>query len=164
MIVTENLFGDILSDEASQLTGSIGMIPSSSLGDGSRGLYEPIHGSAPDIANQDKANPIGTILAAAMGFDGGDLQVLHKGLRRGAAALDPEGHDAAGPVRHILLGQRVVGIGGQSGIGDPGDPAVTLQKLRHGERIFAVPSHTDMEAVNTSRPNRESSALRCIPT
>lgn len=66
VIVTENLFGDILSDEASQLTGSIGMIPSSSLGDGSRGLYEPIHGSAPDIANQDKANPIGTILAAAM--------------------------------------------------------------------------------------------------
>ena len=66
VIVTENLFGDILSDEASQITGSIGMIPSSSMGDGTRGLYEPIHGSAPDIAGQDKANPIGTILAAAM--------------------------------------------------------------------------------------------------
>ena len=66
VIVTENLFGDILSDEASQITGSIGMIPSSSMGEGSRGLYEPIHGSAPDIAGQDKANPIGTILAAAM--------------------------------------------------------------------------------------------------
>ena len=66
VIVTENLFGDILSDEASQITGSIGMIPSSSMGDGSRGLYEPIHGSAPDIAGQDKANPIGTILSAAM--------------------------------------------------------------------------------------------------
>ena len=66
MLVTENLFGDILSDEASQITGSIGMIPSSSMGEGTRGLYEPIHGSAPDIAGQDKANPIGTILSAAM--------------------------------------------------------------------------------------------------
>ena len=66
VIVTENMFGDILSDEASMITGSIGMIPSSSLGDGTRGLYEPIHGSAPDIAGKDIANPIGTILAAAM--------------------------------------------------------------------------------------------------
>ena len=66
VIVTENLFGDILSDEASQITGSIGMIPSSSMGEGTQGLYEPIHGSAPDIAGQNKANPIGTILAAAM--------------------------------------------------------------------------------------------------
>jgi 3-isopropylmalate dehydrogenase len=66
VIVTENMFGDILSDEASMITGSIGMIPSSSLGDGSNGLYEPIHGSAPDIAGKDIANPIGTILAAAM--------------------------------------------------------------------------------------------------
>ena len=66
VIVTENMFGDILSDEASMITGSIGMIPSSSLGDGTRGLYEPIHGSAPDIAGKDVANPIGTILAAAM--------------------------------------------------------------------------------------------------
>ena len=66
VIVTENMFGDILSDEASQITGSIGMIPSSSLGASSCGLYEPIHGSAPDIAGQDKANPIGTILSAAM--------------------------------------------------------------------------------------------------
>lgn len=66
VIVTENLFGDILSDEASQITGSIGMIPSSSMGDGTRGLYEPIHGSAPDIAGQDIANPVGMILAAAM--------------------------------------------------------------------------------------------------
>ena len=66
VIVTENMFGDILSDEASQITGSIGMIPSASLGeDGKPGLYEPIHGSAPDIAGQDKANPIGTILAAS---------------------------------------------------------------------------------------------------
>lgn len=66
VIVTENLFGDILSDEASMVTGSIGMIPSSGLGDGTRGLYEPIHGSAPDIAGKNLANPTGIILAAAM--------------------------------------------------------------------------------------------------
>ncbi len=66
VIVTENMFGDILSDEASMITGSIGMIPSSSLGEGTRGLYEPIHGSAPDIAGKDIANPVGTILSAAM--------------------------------------------------------------------------------------------------
>ena len=66
VIVTENMFGDILSDEASMITGSIGMIPSSSLGATTCGLYEPIHGSAPDIAGRDAANPVGTILAAAM--------------------------------------------------------------------------------------------------
>ena len=66
VVVTENMFGDILSDEASMITGSIGMIPSASMGEGTRGLYEPIHGSAPDIAGQNKANPMGTILSAAM--------------------------------------------------------------------------------------------------
>ena len=66
VMVTENLFGDILSDEASMITGSLGMIPSASLGEGSLGLYEPIHGSAPDIAGQNKANPIATILSVAM--------------------------------------------------------------------------------------------------
>ena len=66
VVVTENMFGDILSDEASMITGSIGMIPSSSLGATTCGLYEPIHGSAPDIAGKDIANPIGTILSAAM--------------------------------------------------------------------------------------------------
>ncbi len=68
VLVTENLFGDILSDEASMITGSLGMIPSASLGETSLGLYEPIHGSAPDIAGQNKANPIATILSAAMMF------------------------------------------------------------------------------------------------
>lgn len=66
VIVTSNMFGDILSDEASQLTGSIGMLPSASLNEGKRGLYEPIHGSAPDIAGKNVANPIATILSAAM--------------------------------------------------------------------------------------------------
>ena len=62
------MFGDILSDEASMVTGSIGLLPSASIGDTAPGLYEPIHGSAPDIAGQDKANPIATILSVAMMF------------------------------------------------------------------------------------------------
>jgi 3-isopropylmalate dehydrogenase len=66
VMVTENMFGDILTDEASMLAGSMGLLPSASLGDGGPGLYEPIHGSAPDIAGQGVANPCGTILSAAM--------------------------------------------------------------------------------------------------
>lgn len=66
VIITENMFGDILSDEASMLTGSIGMLASASLGESKLGMYEPIHGSAPDIAGQDLANPIATVLSAAM--------------------------------------------------------------------------------------------------
>jgi 3-isopropylmalate dehydrogenase len=66
VLVTENMFGDILSDEASMLTGSIGMMPSASLSEGTLGMYEPIHGSAPDIAGMDIANPIGTVMSAAM--------------------------------------------------------------------------------------------------
>jgi len=66
VIVTSNMFGDILSDEASQITGSIGMLASASMGSTTRGMYEPIHGSAPDIAGQNKANPIATILSGAM--------------------------------------------------------------------------------------------------
>jgi len=87
VIVTENLFGDILSDEASVLAGSLGMLPSASLGDrltahGRFGLYEPIHGSAPDIAGQGKANPIGTIRSAAM------LMRLSLGEEAAAAAVE----------------------------------------------------------------------------
>lgn len=66
VVLTENMFGDILSDEASMITGSIGMLSSASLGAGKLGLYEPSHGAAPDIAGQDKANPIATVLSAAM--------------------------------------------------------------------------------------------------
>jgi 3-isopropylmalate dehydrogenase len=66
VLLTENMFGDILTDEASMLAGSLGLLPSASLGDGSRGLYEPIHGSAPDIAGQGIANPYGTILSVAL--------------------------------------------------------------------------------------------------
>jgi 3-isopropylmalate dehydrogenase len=87
VVVTENLFGDILSDEAAVLAGSLGMLPSASLGDrrtahGRFGLYEPIHGSAPDIAGKDLANPLGTILSAAM--------LLRWSLGLEAAASDVE--------------------------------------------------------------------------
>jgi 3-isopropylmalate dehydrogenase len=66
VIVTGNMFGDILSDEASMLTGSIGMLPSASLDESGKGLYEPIHGSAPDIAGKNVANPLATLLSCAM--------------------------------------------------------------------------------------------------
>ena len=78
VLLTSNLFGDILSDEAAMLTGSIGMLPSASLGEGGPGLFEPIHGSAPDIAGQDKANPMAMVLSAAM--------LLRIGLKQEAAA------------------------------------------------------------------------------
>ena len=82
VLVTENMFGDILTDEASMLAGSLGLLPSASLGEGSRGLYEPIHGSAPDIAGQGIANPCGTILSAA-------LLLRHSlGLETEASALE----------------------------------------------------------------------------
>ena len=96
VILTENMFGDILSDEASMVTGSIGMLSSASLNDSKFGLYEPSHGSAPDIAGQDKANPIATILSAAMmlrftfdldeeadAIDAAVKQVLKDGYRTG---------------------------------------------------------------------------------
>jgi 3-isopropylmalate dehydrogenase len=69
VILTENLFGDILSDEAAMITGSLGMLPSASLGEGGVGLYEPVHGSAPDIAGKDTANPLAAILSVAMLFE-----------------------------------------------------------------------------------------------
>ncbi len=103
VIVTGNLFGDILSDEASMLAGSIGMLPSASLDASAKGLYEPIHGSAPDLAGQDKANPLATILSLAMmfryTFKRADLAdrieravraVLAKGLRTGDIAMPGE--------------------------------------------------------------------------
>jgi 3-isopropylmalate dehydrogenase len=82
VLLTSNLFGDILSDEAAMISGSIGMLPSASLGAGGPGLFEPIHGSAPDIAGQDKANPMAMVLSAAM--------LLRIGLKQEAAAADLE--------------------------------------------------------------------------
>ena len=81
VVVTGNMFGDIISDEAAQITGSIGILASSSLGEGTRGLYEPIHGSAPDIAGHDKANPIATIISAAMMLrDSFNLEAEHNSV------------------------------------------------------------------------------------
>jgi 3-isopropylmalate dehydrogenase len=103
VIVTGNMFGDILSDEASMLAGSIGMLPSASLDEQQKGLYEPIHGSAPDIAGQDKANPLATILSLAMMFrytfalpdvaariEGAVRGVLRQGHRTGDIAMPGE--------------------------------------------------------------------------
>jgi 3-isopropylmalate dehydrogenase len=112
IILTDNLFGDILSDEAAMLTGSIGMLPSASLAADNKGLYEPSHGSAPDIAGKGLANPLATILSAAMMLrytfgraDAADRietavrSVLQKGLRTADIASDgqkPVGTKAMG--------------------------------------------------------------------
>ena len=117
VLVTSNMFGDILSDEASMATGSIGLLPSSSLGDGTLGMYEPIHGSAPDIAGQGKANPIATILSAAMmlrySFDlskeadaveNAVQQVLSKGLR----TFDIVGASGATPLSTAQMTQEII--------------------------------------------------------
>ena len=101
VVVTENMFGDILTDEASVLAGSMGMLPSASLGEGGPGLYEPIHGSAPDIAGKGIANPVGTILSSAM-------MLRHSlNLEAEAASLEKAVDDA------ITGGARTGDIGGK---------------------------------------------------
>ncbi|MEW5835180.1 MAG: 3-isopropylmalate dehydrogenase [Pseudomonadota bacterium] len=101
VVVTENLFGDILTDEAAALAGSLGLLPSASLGEGKRGLYEPIHGSAPDIAGQGVANPTGAMLSAAM-------------LLRHSLGLEEEAQCVEAAVSHVLAhGPRTRDIGGQ---------------------------------------------------
>jgi 3-isopropylmalate dehydrogenase len=94
VLVTENMFGDILTDEAAMLAGSLGLLPSASLGDGRKGIYEPIHGSAPDIAGRGIANPYGTILSCA-------LLLRHSlGLAAEAAALEQAVHRALAEGAH----------------------------------------------------------------
>jgi len=102
-IVTENMFGDILSDEAAMLTGSIGMLPSASLGAGGPGLFEPVHGSAPDIAGQGVANPLAMFLSAAM--------MLRHGLDLGDQATAVE----SAVQRALAAGLRTPDLGGESG-------------------------------------------------
>ena len=106
VVVTENMFGDILSDEASMITGSIGLLPSASIGDTAPGLYEPIHGSAPDIAGQDKANPIATILSVAMMFRYSfDLPAEAKAIEAAVDAVLNEGWrtaDIAKPGEEVI--------------------------------------------------------------
>ncbi|MFO7295434.1 MAG: 3-isopropylmalate dehydrogenase [Clostridia bacterium] len=111
VILTTNMFGDILSDEAAMLTGSLGMLPSASLGEGKLGLYEPVHGSAPDIAGQDKANPIATIMSAAM------MLRYSFGLEREARAVE----DAVSRV--LEQGYRTADIA------TPGDTVVGTQEM-----------------------------------
>ncbi len=111
VLVTENMFGDILTDEASMLAGSLGMLPSASLGDSTRGLYEPIHGSAPDIAGQGIANPCAAIASAA-------LLLRHSlGLEREAAAVEAAIGDA------IAAGARTADIA------TPGDTTVSTSEM-----------------------------------
>jgi 3-isopropylmalate dehydrogenase len=109
VIVTGNLFGDILSDEAAMITGSLGMLPSASLGEGGVGLYEPVHGSAPDIAGRDAANPLAAILSAAMllehSLDAGDAA---ESIRRAVADTLADGHRTGDLV---LPGQDIPVIG-----------------------------------------------------
>ncbi len=102
VVVTENMFGDILTDEAAVLAGSLGLLPSASLGQGTRGLYEPIHGSAPDIAGRGVANPVGCILAAAM------LLRHSLGLEDEAAAVE------AAVDRTLAEGARTPDLGGRA--------------------------------------------------
>ena len=111
VLLTGNIFGDILSDEASQLTGSIGMLPSASLGEG-RAMYEPIHGSAPDIAGQDKANPLATILSVAMMLRYSlEAEAWAERVERAVLRVLDSGYrtvDIASPGTH-LLGTRAMG-------------------------------------------------------
>ena len=136
VLVTENLFGDILSDEAAVLAGSLGMLPSASLGDrrtghGRFGLYEPIHGSAPDIAGQDRANPLGTILSAAM-------------LLRWSLALGSAADDVEAAVRETIdAGFRTADLvppnGDRDGVEVVGTRAMTAAVLeRLGTRVGAA--------------------------
>ncbi len=115
VVVTENMFGDILTDEAAVLAGSLGLLPSASLGTGARGLYEPIHGSAPDIAGKGIANPVGTILSAAL-------------LLRHSLGLAAEADAVERAVASVLAsGARTA---------DLGSPAVSTRVM--GERIRAA--------------------------
>ncbi len=120
VIVTGNLFGDILSDVAAMLTGSLGMLPSASLAASGKGLYEPVHGSAPDIAGQDKANPLATILSTAMmcryslalpdaadAIEAAVNRVLEKGLRT-ADIFQPGHADGLLPIGTSAMGNAVL--------------------------------------------------------
>jgi 3-isopropylmalate dehydrogenase len=124
VVVTENLFGDILTDEAAVLSGALGLLPSASLGDGALGLYEPVHGSAPDIAGRGVANPIGAILSAAML------------LRHSLGAEGPARAVEAAVASAIADGARTADLGGRLGTRAMGD-AVRARLDADGE-------HADM--------------------
>jgi len=121
VMVTENMFGDILTDEASMLAGSMGLLPSASLGDGGPGLYEPIHGSAPDIAGQGVANPCGTILSAAM--------LLRHSCAAEAAAKAVEAA-VAGALRSGARTRDIAAPGSRDWLGTSAFTDVVLRQLR----------------------------------
>jgi 3-isopropylmalate dehydrogenase len=117
VMVTENMFGDILSDEAAVLTGSLGMLPSASLGKGKLGLYEPIHGSAPDIAGKGIANPVGTILSGAM-------------LLRHSLGLEAEARSVEAAVERALAkGARTRDLGGEKPLSTAGMTEAVLAEI-----------------------------------
>ena len=135
VILTENMFGDILSDEAAMLTGSIGMLPSASLGDGGPGLFEPVHGSAPDIAGSGKANPLAMFLSAA-------LMLRHGlGLESEAAAVESAVQGA------LDGGLRTADLGGdgEHGAGDPGSARTTVRTDRRHELNRRGPHRPDLD-------------------
>lgn len=129
VILTENMFGDILSDEASVLAGSIGVLPSASLGDGGPGLFEPIHGSAPDIAGRDLVNPIGAILSAAMM------------LRHGLNLEDEADAIEAGVASAIAHGQVTADLGGVLGCRAATNAVVDAIRSIHWAAAHRVQMH-----------------------
>ena len=129
VIVTGNLFGDILSDQASMLTGSIGMLPSASLDARGKGLYEPIHGSAPDIAGQDLANPVGTILSAAL-------------LLRHSLKLEDEADSIEAAVAAVLAAGAVTAdLGGELGTRAATEAVIDAIRAIHWAAARHVPMH-----------------------
>ena len=129
VILTENMFGDILSDEISVLGGSIGLLPSASLGSGGPGLFEPIHGSAPDIAGQDLANPAGAILSAAM--------MLRHGL-----GLDDEASSIEAAVAAVLAaGATTADLGGELGTRGAAEAIIDAIRAIHWAAAHRVQMH-----------------------
>ncbi len=129
VILTENMFGDILSDEISVLGGSIGLLPSASLGTSGPGLFEPIHGSAPDIAGQDLANPVGTILSAAM-------------LLRHSLGLEDEADSIEAAVAAVLAAGAVTAdLGGELGTRGATDAILDAIRAIHWAASHRVQMH-----------------------
>jgi 3-isopropylmalate dehydrogenase len=129
VILTENMFGDILSDEISVLGGSIGLLPSASLGTGGPGLFEPIHGSAPDIAGQDKANPVGTILSAAL-------------MLRHSLGLEDEAGSVEAAVAAVLSAGLVTSdLGGTLGTRDAANAVIDGLRAIHWAAAHRIQMH-----------------------
>ncbi len=148
VIVTENLFGDILTDEAAALAGSLGLLPSASLGDGKAGLYEPIHGSAPDIAGQGVANPVGTILSAAL-------------LLRHSLGLEAEAVAIEAAVEHVLEhGPHTRDIGGSASTDEVLDAVLVAIETTPTTPLRSSAEHA--HAVDAARFPRRAQGCVCV--